>query len=276
MALIDWDATFETTPTGASSPAAGDDRIRELKENLRVRLAHEHAWAVGAPGYTVQGLHRMGSAIAYYQASAPTTRPDGTTALTTADAGRLFIDSDTNSIQVWTGSAMVDVRVGDQDLKTDDDVTFNDITATGDVDVTGAVTAATIDTGQGATEVYAMDQDVETTDNVVFNSTKAPRLITGVLRGDLTGDQIFTALSPFIPDDGDRMFIYAQRTDADFRAEFFVAHRESSTRVALQGGLNIRSTSPVGSAFFATLSDTTGVDCDSGSGTDTLVDELAW
>lgn len=91
-----WNAAFEATPAGSDSPAQGDDRIRELKADVRLRLAKEHTTYVSgsASGTEAEdGWHRAGSAMIYVAASAPTTRPDGSTALTAADDGRLWYDT---------------------------------------------------------------------------------------------------------------------------------------------------------------------------------------
>lgn len=163
MAVQHWtEATFELTPAGSDSPAAGDDRIRELKETLGDMLDKEHLQR-DAGSTAAQGWHREGSAIAYYESAAPTNRPDGTTALGATDAGRLWIDSDDGSIWFWNGSAFDQATPGtaendyldglDQSLATTDDVTFNSVTAdvTGDLtgDVTGDVTGGIVETGAG-------------------------------------------------------------------------------------------------------------------------------
>ena len=52
-------------------------------------------------------LHKEGSARGYYASGAPTVRPDGSTSLGTGDDGRIWVDSDTNELYVWSGTAWV-------------------------------------------------------------------------------------------------------------------------------------------------------------------------
>lgn len=100
-----WNTAFEGTPAGSADPAEGDDRIRELKSATRERIEKEHVMDTGSGLYSEDGWHREGSAIAYYESSAPTNRPDGATALDTDDAGRLWVDSDDRSSWYWDGTA---------------------------------------------------------------------------------------------------------------------------------------------------------------------------
>ena len=52
-------------------------------------------------------LHKEGSARGYYASGTPTVRPDGSTSLGTSDDGRIWVDSDTNELYVWSGTAWV-------------------------------------------------------------------------------------------------------------------------------------------------------------------------
>jgi hypothetical protein len=281
MAIVAWDATFQASPLGSASPAEGDDRIRELKENLQNRLTKEMKWALSPGSATTQGWMRQGSAVAYYAATAPTLRPDGATALSSDDAGRLWLDSDDGTVDYWNGTAMADLKVpaidvvtssaaksadytvldDDSDLflvttaDTDRTITLPTASAnTGRVvvvkkvdDGTGTVTvdgegAETIDGAAtivinaqygsatlycngtswnllafntGGTALYAMDQDVQTTDDVEFGSVDCAVLSVDAfdpesfaLHGTYTYAQIFAALSPYIPEVGDRILVY--------------------------------------------------------------------
>lgn len=116
MAATSWNSAYELEPASTDAPSGGDDQIRQLKENLRTRLEYEHAWAVGTPGATAQGWHSEGSAKVYVQAAAPTNRPDGSTALTSADEGRVWIDSDDDTADYYDGSDFVDIKMPEIDL----------------------------------------------------------------------------------------------------------------------------------------------------------------
>ena len=88
----------ETTPADTEFVKDGAKEVRDLRKGARIRLAKEHDTPAAS---SVGGEHKAGSAKAYYQSSAPTTRPDGSTALTAADNGRLFVDSDDNAVYVY-------------------------------------------------------------------------------------------------------------------------------------------------------------------------------
>jgi hypothetical protein len=104
---VGWD---ETSPknTDAAFPY-GAQEIRDLRKGVRIRSDKEH---VAAGVASAGGEHKEGSAKGYYEAAAPTNRPDGTTALVTADAGRLWIDSADNLLNIYSGSAWVMARAG--------------------------------------------------------------------------------------------------------------------------------------------------------------------
>ena len=111
--MATWDATFNVTPSGASSPRYGDDRIRETRVETCNRADQEHVWLNTSS--TGQSIHRQGSARVYYVdaeqdeetgelAAAPDLRPDDTTSLGLSDDGRLLVDSATDILYHWTGS----------------------------------------------------------------------------------------------------------------------------------------------------------------------------
>ena len=73
------------------------------------------------------------------------------------------------------------------------------------VGTTNAVTFATVNTGQGANELYDMDQNVKTTNSVSFSETNVSSGIA--LHGTYTVAQVFSALSPLIPTNGDKIIL---------------------------------------------------------------------
>lgn len=92
-ALVTWNSNFEDNPSGDDSPSYGDDEIRLLKSAFRERFEKGHMMNLASGTVASDGWHKSGSAKLYYQASAPTTRPDGTTALTADDNGRRWVRS---------------------------------------------------------------------------------------------------------------------------------------------------------------------------------------
>ena len=84
----------------------------------------EHNAMSGSASPADGGEHKKGSARAYYEASDPTTRPDGVT-LTSADDGRLYVDSDNQVLKVYDGTEFLDVNTS--------------LTVTGQTDITAAM-----------------------------------------------------------------------------------------------------------------------------------------
>lgn len=102
----DWD---ETAPAGTDFINKGDDEIRVLRAGVRERDQKEHVTNASS---SAGGEHLQGSAKSFYQASAPTLRPDASTSLDSDDAGRLFVDSDDKIPYVWGGAAFQKLVAG--------------------------------------------------------------------------------------------------------------------------------------------------------------------
>jgi hypothetical protein len=94
---VGWD---EAAPVAATDPHGNACyEIQDLRMGLRIRLGKEHT----APSVSSAGCeHKQGSAVCWIQTSAPTTRPDGTTSLTSADLGRVWVDTTNNVVKVLT------------------------------------------------------------------------------------------------------------------------------------------------------------------------------
>ena len=112
---VTWNANYELTPLPQDSPTGIDDEVRALKDSISARMKNEHETfetdnSSGAEGDDF--VHKAGSAKGYYQAAEPTLRPDGVTALNSEDAGRAWIDSDTDITYRWDGSAWGEISIG--------------------------------------------------------------------------------------------------------------------------------------------------------------------
>lgn len=102
-----WDTAFEGSPPESQDHGRGGERIRETKTTARARLAVQHnvGDATVTTGYTDDGRHNPGSAVAFYggteAAPRPTTlwKPDGT-ALSTIPAGSVNLGS-TDRGRLW-------------------------------------------------------------------------------------------------------------------------------------------------------------------------------
>lgn len=116
-----WNTTYEAQPPDTDNPKYGDDHMRSIKIGVRERLEKEHVGGT-AETYTGHGWHRPGSAMAFCQAAAPTTLNDtdsnggaGSTALgnDTKSIGRLWVDTDTNYLYYWNGTAWTQIAVAE-------------------------------------------------------------------------------------------------------------------------------------------------------------------
>lgn len=97
MATTDWDTGI---PSSGDQISDGATDIREFKDQYALRQDKEH---VALGNSSAGGIHTAGSAVAFYASSAPTTRIDGS-AFTSADNGRLFINSTTKGLFYHDGS----------------------------------------------------------------------------------------------------------------------------------------------------------------------------
>lgn len=102
----DWDIT---SPADDEPLRDGAREVRVLREGLGDRLDREHEELAAAGA---GGEHKAGSAKAYFDDADPTNRPDAATPLDADDAGRLFVNTldGANQIQVWDGTAWIDVK----------------------------------------------------------------------------------------------------------------------------------------------------------------------
>lgn len=100
-----WD---ETSPAGTQSVSLGDDRIRELKTQLREVLAVDHVMSSSGQGAT-WGYHNK--ATFYNQGSDPTAVANAFILFAKDSAGSKselhFIDEDSHSVQLTSGGNFV-------------------------------------------------------------------------------------------------------------------------------------------------------------------------
>jgi len=104
-----WD---ELAPTNSELVKDGALEIRDLRKAARIRLEKEHILPAAS---SVGGEHKMGSAVAYVQATAtavPTQTPaagapftSGGAALSSADDGRFWFDTDDRTLHIYDDSS---------------------------------------------------------------------------------------------------------------------------------------------------------------------------
>lgn len=99
-----WDIA---SPGDAEFVPNGAKEIRDLRKGAAIRHDKEHVALAATSG---GGEHKPGSAVAYYGGAAPTTRPDGVTALSAADVGRLWVDA--GVLKAYTGATWSGIGVG--------------------------------------------------------------------------------------------------------------------------------------------------------------------
>lgn len=86
--------------------------INETREALTERLKDEHIWDVNeASPQTKMGMHKEGSGRGFVSDSQPSMRPDSSEALDSDDAGRIWFDTLNGTINMWNGTAWVDLSV---------------------------------------------------------------------------------------------------------------------------------------------------------------------
>ena len=115
-----WTTGWEALPANLSSPSLGPAYIRGLKTAIHERMWNEHgtysnanSGADGSPGK--DWVHKAGSAVAYFVTSTPTKRPDASTAFTTSDTGRFWVNSTTRQLRILSGTGFT--RVLGEDSK---------------------------------------------------------------------------------------------------------------------------------------------------------------
>jgi len=105
MANTDEDSWDENAPVLTDPRRDGALEILSLRQAVGKRVAKEH---VDPDAAGVGGEHLEGSARGFVVATtAPTTKPDGVTALDAQDEGRFYVDTDDDKLFYWTGSAWV-------------------------------------------------------------------------------------------------------------------------------------------------------------------------
>jgi hypothetical protein len=144
--------------------------MREDRIAVRERAEREHIWGVTDTNAD-HGWHREGSAIAYYEDTAPGYRPDGTTALTALDTGRLWIDSNASAgeyhLYHYSGSAWVGTKAlvapGDARQILQTNAGGNASEWTDNIDVVGTLGvngAATLDSTLAVTGVVTLSDNL--------------------------------------------------------------------------------------------------------------------
>ena len=171
-----WDIT---APDGDSDDFRdGDDEIRDLRIGVATRLNKEH---IDMAAVGVGGEHIAGAAVIYRQAAAPTTKPDGSTALAAADAGRLWLDTDDNILYVYTGSGWSPWLVPADNIATD---AITNAKLADDAVDTAELADGAVDEdrlGTGAVTNVKLGADAVTTDKI---------LDATILAGDLATDAV--------------------------------------------------------------------------------------
>ena len=99
--------SFEEKPQDTGFVSGGALKIRETRNEVRRRADVEHDWSTINVGDLDSGRHRKGSARAFFQAGSPATMPypDTNGASSVLDDGRLWVDSDDNSLWVNTSAS---------------------------------------------------------------------------------------------------------------------------------------------------------------------------
>lgn len=111
--MATWNAVYESNPSNAGTATSGYASIKDPKTEVRIRMQNEHDTysraSSGADGSRLQDwVHIQGAARTYYTTATPTNRPDGSTALSSNDDGRLFAHSG-DVLKAYSGSGFCNV-----------------------------------------------------------------------------------------------------------------------------------------------------------------------
>lgn len=114
--MATWNGPFQSVPAGTDTPTLGDDEIRNTRAAVEERMKNEHTTYSGdstGGGATSDWLHKPGSAVPFYQASAPTTRLSGVGLI----EGLLWWDTTNNRLKIRAGGSFVSATI---ELRTSD------------------------------------------------------------------------------------------------------------------------------------------------------------
>ena len=101
LTSVVWNTNYENNPENSDGPNFGAAEMRSDRRAVRERLEKEHTMNLLSGVVANDGYHKPGSSKDYYQADAPTLRPDGVTALTADDNGRRWVRSTDNINHVY-------------------------------------------------------------------------------------------------------------------------------------------------------------------------------
>ena len=133
--MATWNGSFQVIPAGTDTPTQGDDEIRNTRAAIEERMKNEHTTYSGDPtggAANLDWLHKPGSAVSFYQNSAPTTRINGQALVN----GILWYDTTNKQLKIYSGGSWLPcsgvlskvILIGDwnMDLTTSVTVAFSD------------------------------------------------------------------------------------------------------------------------------------------------------
>lgn len=189
LAAITWNGAFEDEPSGGDDPSYGDDEIRYLKEAVRERFEKEHKMNLSSGTAGADGWHKKGGGIPYFQASEPTTRPDGITSLNADDNGRRWIRSTDYAESVYDHPSWVPVTVtnsGDNVMTGENEINVAKLTGLSYGDIGTYVIAASTD----------WDTDTEYLPGTTYNGTTLVRGDDTAVVGSVNADKGYLTVDP--------------------------------------------------------------------------------
>lgn len=244
--VISWDSAFNSKPVSGDKVGRGYANIQETRQGIQERLVSEHEFDLSVGTDVRQGLHKAGSAVAFYQASAPTQR-NGVD-LAAADAGIEWIDSDNGMLSVWSGTEWVAPFAATGTANT---LVLRDANG----DILGRALESTVATGTAplrvasTTKVANLDADTVDGQHVTSlgNGLKAAH---GVYSKSSvpSGNELFDALAASIPTTGDWIMLSGSQGINNTSAYSYTylyhrAVRSSNTVITLYGILQTYETS---------------------------------
>lgn len=102
----------ESDPKGSSSPGSTALIIVNQKTAIKDRMDRGHFWNSTS---TVDGFHREGTFVAYYDENTPQFRPNAEDQLDSNDTGRLYVKKGTSNpahLNLWNGTSFIAAMTG--------------------------------------------------------------------------------------------------------------------------------------------------------------------
>lgn len=188
LTSVVWNTNYENNPENSDGPNFGAAEMRSDRKAVRERLEKEHTMNLLSGVAANDGYHKPGSSKDYYQADAPTLRPDGTTALTADDNGRKWIRSSDKRLYVYVHPDWVALST----INANDNTFTGNNTHSGSETFEAGITQNLVTLKTAVLEIgpWNMDTDLAKTVSFVSYTNKDKiRHLSAVIRDDVNSSR---------------------------------------------------------------------------------------